>query len=618
MAGVVLLISKKNHNLNKLNKKIQRAEHFINRHLAQYFKNISIQNPNPDHYLIQFRKDDRKKYYALKNGSWIAFSGHVFALNETRIFNAEELWDLYTKYGINFPNLLDGHFVIKVFDSTTNKFLVFNDIAKNRSEFLTETDNYILFSPFLLLSALIKKPELDHYAFNEYMWRYYILSDRTMLKGTSRFTPATMYEVQDGILKSKRYWSWPEKYSSMKFSDAVEKLSESMKESAQLVTKFDIEPVIEFTMGQDSRQIVSAFTNQKIPFTSAIFGKDTFYEVQNVKKMTARHGIKNIHVKLSDDYINNPFPYFKKGILLSNMEEPGYLIGRILHMKSLYRPTSSLLINGVHGRYYKDGLWNEIYVLNLYREPSSLDINKLLKYRIMNKNYDNKIFADHYQEIKSQSSEYFTSLIRDSVNDRSNSPISIQLDKFDAEHYSTFGMVANTACDFTIDLLSPLLLRRNLEFALELPVKWKYNLSNIQRAVVHNLDSDLAKEITDFADVTMTPKSGLPFMMFLSRYWYAQSKKLQDKYKNKLGFHVTTPIQKAWDYAPIYRSLIRDDATRNMLNYNHMAMSDILDKKSWNEYINHFYNSDVVSIDQYEYLLKILSVELFLQLSREI
>jgi len=73
--------------------------------------------------------------------------------------------------------------------------------------------------------------------------------------------------------------------------------------------QFGIEPPIEFTMGQDSRQIVSAFTNQKLSFISTIYGKDDFYEVEKVKEMTSRHRIRNYHVKLSEDYVINPFPY---------------------------------------------------------------------------------------------------------------------------------------------------------------------------------------------------------------------------------------------------------------------------------------------------------------------
>jgi len=618
MAGVVLLVSKNSRKTKEFYKKADKIERFVNRHFARHFKYISFQNPKSNHYLIHFRKDDKNKFYQTGNGSWLTYSGHVFSLNETRMYDAEELWFEYKKNGKALPKKLDGQFVIKIYDSRSNSFLIFNDFAKNRTEFLTKTDDYLLFSPFLLLSAAIKKPELDLHAFNEFMWRYYILSNRTMLKGTRRLSPATLYEIHKGVLKSRKYWNWPEQYTTDKFPQAVEQLSESMKESARLMGQFGIEPLIEFTMGQDSRQIVSAFTNQKLSFISTIYGKDDFYEVEKVKEMTSRHRIRNYHVKLSEDYVINPFPYFKTGILLGNGEEPGYLIGRILHMRSQYLKSSSLILNGTHGRYYKDGLWNELYVSNFYREPSQLSVGKLLKFRVMNKNFKSDIFSNKFLRIKSGSKEYFADLIQKSVKPVNDSPVSIQLDKFDAEHYGNFGLASNTVCDSIIDVLSPLLLRRNLEPALAFPVSWKYNLSNIQRAVVHNLDSELAREITDFSEITMTPKSDISMMWFLSRYWFAQSQKLRDKFKNRLGFHVTTQLQKAWDYAPIYRTLTRDDAARNMLNYDHMAISDILDKKSWNEYIDHFYNSDMVSIDQYEYLLKILSVEMFLQLSREV
>jgi hypothetical protein len=334
--------------------------------------------------------------------------------------------------------------------------------------------------------------------------------------------------------------------------------------------------------------------------------------------MVKRHHIKNIHIKLSDDYQKNPWPYFRKGVLLGSCEEPGYIIGRILHMKSQYFGSKKLIVNGVHGRYYKDGLWNEIYVSNFYREPARLEINKLLKYRIMNKIYMDDIFSEKFGKIKSQSQEYFKNMIINSLKAVEGSPLNMQIDKFDAEHYGNFGNIANSVCDLVLDLVSPLLLRRNLEFALELPVSWKYNLSKIQRAIVYQLDENLSRGKTDFGNITMEPKTGISYYKFLLEYWFVQSKKLRDKYKNKLGLPVTTQLQKAWDYLPIYRSMYDHEEVRNLLNYNKMMLSDILDQDQWHNFIDDFENKEYVSIDFYEYLYKILSVESFLKMTTKI
>ncbi len=614
MAGVILLFSKNPKNGADLEDKIKRLKKYCQNNFKRYFKEISYLKPNNNHLLIQFRKNSESKIYSDIDGSWLTFSGHVFALNETRSYSANDLWNMYMQYKFNLPNYLDGHFVIKIFDAKQNKFIVFNDIYRNRIEFLTESEDYIMFSPFLLLSSVIKKPELDQFSFNEFMWRYYILSNRSMLKDSSKILPSTIYTIHNNKLSYDRYWQWPEKFTSMKFPDAVDKLCESMKESASLINKLEPNPLIEFTMGQDSRQIVSAFTNQKLPFVSAIYGKDSFYEVVNVKSVTKRHNIKNLHIKLSEDYEIDPWPHFKKGVVLGSAEEPGYLIGRIMHMKSQYLGLSNYILNGVHGRYYKDGLWNEIYVSNFYREPRGLDIDKLLKFRIMNKKYKHDIFNSEFIDIKSRSREYFSNMISHSIKGMEKSPISIQLDKFDAEHYGNFGNVANTACDFILNLISPLLLRRNLEFALELPVKWKYNLSRTQRAIVHKLDENLAREITDFANITMEPKSGLSYQKFLLKYWFTQSQKLRDKYKNRLGFEVKTQLHKAWDYLPIYKKMFENDEVKSLLNIENMVLSEILNENSWLSYYNDFTGRKDLTMESFEYLYKLLSVELFLQM----
>ncbi len=617
MAGIALLYAR-TQNKTENRKRFDHFEQTARQLFGAYFKEIVVRRPNENTSMVWFRKHDEAKLYEDTQGNWLAYEGQVFSRFEARIYNAADLWRLYSKYNEELPDHLDGQFVIKLYDAQKNQFLIFNDFIKNKTNFICESDDYILFTPFAVLSAVIKEPVLDRYAFNEFLWRYYIMSERSMLEGVYHFPAATLYTIQNGALRQINYWTWPKEYQRITFREAKESMVHSMKESAQIIQQYGRKPLIEWTMGQDSRQVVAAFTNQNIPFEATIFGKPDYIEVPAVLSMAKRHGVTAHHIMLEEAFLNNPWDIYKQSILLSSAEEPFYLIGRILYMRSLYRAISDLAVNGVHGRYYKDGLWNEMYIFNFYREPKRFNIDVFLKYRALNKNYRDDIFTHSFREVKAESMAYFRGMIEHSIAGWEHSPVAMQVDKFDCDHYANFGCVANSVCNNYIDLFSPLLFRRNMELAIQLPVKWRYNLSAIQRAVVHGLDADIAREKTDFGGLNMVPKNSITMMPFLIQYWFAQSKKFRDKIKNRLGFNTKTQLQKAWDYKPVYQSVFQNDEVRALLEYSDMALGGLLEEESWRTMLQQYREPTYQTVEHFEFLYKILTLEYFMRAANTI
>ena len=189
------------------------------------------------------------------------------------------------------------------------------------------------------------------------------------------------------------------------------------------------------------------------------------------------------------------------------------------------------------------------------------------------------------------------------------------MDKFDLSHWLNFALSANNASNSIIPHISPLLLRRNLEFALTVPVQWKFNLSKFQRAIVYALDPALASEKTDFGGVNMIPKNPITIIPFYARYFYFQSSRMRKKIKSKLGFKVTTHLQEAWDYLPVYSQLFFMPEIQDVLNYKKMRISNILNKNEWQSSITELRNSDKTEIKNIENILKIASVENFIRIA---
>ncbi len=617
MAGIVLLKARTGR-AGLLKSKKEQLAAFIEQHMPSTFSGIDYHTPDDSTLLIHFRKHDRPSFWRDEQGNWLGFSGVVFDLRQVHHYSAGELWELYRREGTDMASRLDGHFVIKLHDAAGGQTHVISDFMKNKINFICETDDFIMFTPFLALTAAIRAPRVDRYAFNEFMWRYYIMSGRSMLEGVQRIEPGTVYHLQNDTLRRERYWTVPKFYTGETFERSLERLTESIMQSARLVNRVDPKPLIEFTMGQDSRTLLSAFTRQQLPFETAIFGKDDFLEVRKVREMAARHHFKLHHITLAEDYLRDPWGHVKPSILLGSAEEPAYLMGRIRHMRQQYRPFASTVVNGVHGRFYKDGTWNEMYVMNAYREPRRFRSDIFIRYRALNKNYDDAVFNEAFRRLKADTPRYLEEMIRHAVKGYEQSPVAVQVDVFDLFHYANFGYVANNICNLDMDVLSPLLFRRNLDIALTLPAKWRYNLSRIQRAVVHNLDPSLAAEKTDFGGLDMVPRSGAAHAAFVARYWYAQSAKFRDKLKNLLGFNVTTQLQKAWDYKPVYQRMFEQAREEGLFEYGRMELGLIIEQEPWREMLGRYEDPAYHSLERLEYILKIATVEQFLRDCREL
>ena len=612
MAGTLLLIPKRNTSDEKISETYNQIINRLSDDYLSFFNNIYFNKLNDGSLLIRFRHDTKNKFFECAAG-WLTYEGTVFALNETKTLSAEELWTRYKSHGTSMADQLDGHFVVKIYDKITDTYLVINDFIKNKTNFVCETDDFILFTPFAVISGAIKKPELDRFAYNEFMWRYYIMSFRSMLRSVDKLKPASIYTVKDGVCNRAVYWDCPHEFTEMPFKAAVDRTVDSMQETARLIGQTFGPPVLDFTLGQDTRQNVSAFTSAKVPFVTSTYGKDDFEEVIKVRAMAERHGIKHYNIQLENDYTDHIWSHFHKSVVLGSCEEPGHLLGRIMYMRSQQSKYGTAIINGVEGQFYKNGLWDELYTFNLYREPKEFNIDTFMNLRALSKNYPDNFYSDDYLTIKQNSKEYVRNIAKDSIKNHLDAPVSMQVDRFDIYHWLNYGTTSNNGCNLISNSFSTLLLRRNLEFALQIPVQWKFNLSKYQRALVYSMDPALAREKCDWANTNMVPKNALTYIPFIAKYFYAQSKRLRKKMLTRMGFNMKTALQKAWDYRPLFEDLASKDKFKDLLVHGEMHMNDIIESSKWNNYIDQFANPNERNLGELEQLFKLASAELLIR-----
>ncbi|MDZ7795909.1 MAG: hypothetical protein U5N56_02200 [Candidatus Marinimicrobia bacterium] len=586
--------------------------------MQDHFKDIRFYRADENSWLIWFTKDGEEKFISDKDG-WMIYEGTVFALRENHMHTVKSLWELYkSSRSINdLANSLDGHFVIKIYDAQQNRYYILNDFIKNKTHYYCETQAYLCYTSYSYLSAIITDPEPDLYAINEFMWRYYVLSERSFLKNTKRMSAASIHGITNAKTEKTSYWQWPRHFSADSFQQQVGVMTENMKETARLLGG-NFYPDLDFTQGQDSRQVIAAMLNQEQAFHTSTFGKSDFEEVKATEEMAERYRIPHHSITLGKDFTSNPLRYFEKAIIYGSGEEPGYQLGRILYMREKQLQHGDAVCNGMDGHFYKNGLWDEMYTFNFYREPRAFNIDMFLDLRMLSQDYDDSIFSPALRSVKEGSRGYFHEIINSAVSGMEQAPVSMQVDKFDLLHWLNFAVASNNASNSIGISLSPLLFRRNLEDALKVPVKWKFNLSAYQRAVVFDLHSELAAEKTDFAGINMLPKNAITYPFFLLRYGWHQSKRLRNKFLSKLGFHPKTHLQEAWDYLPVYKTLYRQMKERGFLAFKNMSLQEILIRDQWDGLIERSNKSGLDKLADHEYIFKVISIDRYFNLASEI
>lgn len=607
MAAALLLVRKKNQADKQFHAICDHLKTQIGQTFSGLIRNIEYSQPDKNSFLVHFKKDDREKFYSDANGSWLVYEGTVFALRQTKVFSAQSLWNLYLEKGRNFFDELDGHFVVKLYDARKDMYIVGNDIIKSRSTYVAENDDFIIFTPFLVTTAVLTDPQPDLDTFNEMFWRYYVLSRRTLFKNVRRLSPASICSIKNGIFKEETYWRFPEKHTHLSFRQTSEKLTESLLETARLINTILKKPVSDLTLGQDSRLIVASFLKQDLTIQTSTFGKDDFSEVQGVKALSARNGIANNIISLNRDFEEHFGEYFQKSALLSSGDEPGHILGRILFMREQQSQWGDGMLNGAGGPFYKDCFWEEFYTFNFYRESKQLNRQLFLKLRPLNKNYPDSFFSNEFLEMKEKSAEYFWEMFNESQQGVEEMPLSMQIDKFALTYWQNYAVRANDMANTVFDSFSPLLFRRNLEIGLPSPARWRWNKSNLQRAAMFAINPKLAKEPTDFGGINMMPKNMFTFIPFYTRYVLRQSARMRNKILNKIGIQKKTHLQEAWDYLPIYKEFYKNDFVQSRINPEKMAIASILEPQKWQQWIAGF-ESGQQSLNNYELLYKIISI----------
>ncbi len=134
--------------------------------------------------------------------------GHCFATRS----DSEVIIHLYEEHGEECLRYLRGMFAFALWDAARRKLFIARDrIGKKPLVYWHDQRRFVFASE---LQSLVRAPfiprEVDPEALKQYLTFLYVPAPATMFKGVAKVLPGHYLVVQDGRVRSQRYWRLPQ------------------------------------------------------------------------------------------------------------------------------------------------------------------------------------------------------------------------------------------------------------------------------------------------------------------------------------------------------------------------------------------------------------------------
>lgn len=216
--------------------------------------------------------------------------GHRF----TTKTDTEIIPHLYQEYGEDFVDHINGMFAIALWDSRLKKLILARDRFGEKPLYYGVFDNKLIYAsePKALLAHPSVKPELDLDALRHYLSYDYVPAPRSIYKGISKLPAAHVLTVENGDVKTRRYWDldWTQSESGP-LDERASELRDLLSDAVRMRLVSDVPLGILLSGGIDS-STVAAFATQhateRVKTFSIGFEEDSFDESKYARQV-ARH-----------------------------------------------------------------------------------------------------------------------------------------------------------------------------------------------------------------------------------------------------------------------------------------------------------------------------------------
>src|SRR5581483_6925460 len=196
-------------------------------------------------------------YNHLDLRSQLERGGHRF---RTRC-DTEVLPHLYEQHGPEFPTRLRGMFGLALWDGARRRAVVARDRLGIKPLYHARAGDLLVFASELksLLASGLVQPRLDCEAIDAFLTFGYVPGPRTPLAGVSKLMPGQLLVVEDGDVRSERYWRYPRPRVERRLDarEYEQLLLDKLDESVRLRLMSDVPLGAMLSGGLDSSVIVA-------------------------------------------------------------------------------------------------------------------------------------------------------------------------------------------------------------------------------------------------------------------------------------------------------------------------------------------------------------------------
>jgi asparagine synthase (glutamine-hydrolysing) len=205
---------------------------------------------------------------------------------------------VYRKKGTDFLNALNGMYAGAIYDPGRRKVLLFRDRFGIKPLYYAVSRKDIAFASEIkpLFSALNIRPSLNKSKLHAYFTYRYVPGHETMFEGIFRVPPGSylILDLDSGAFEISRYWHYrpDEKEKQMTLPDAADRFNELFADAVRIRLRSDVELGSFISGGIDSSAVssVAAETNPLLRLYTISFSESKYDELPYVRQLIKSMG----------------------------------------------------------------------------------------------------------------------------------------------------------------------------------------------------------------------------------------------------------------------------------------------------------------------------------------
>src|SRR3984957_13463799 len=267
--------------------------------------------------------------------AWIVFNGEIYNFPELRPelesqghqfrshCDTEVIIHLYEQLGADCVKKLRGMFALAIYDKNKRKLVLARDrLGKKPLHYALHEGNLYFASEIKSILAVAPElAEVNSQGLLEYLYYGYVPDSTCAFTGIHKLPPGHLLEFQDGRIKIRQYWDFPEynTHTPRSEEECLEELEARLLEATKIRLISDVPLGAFLSGGIDSSTVVALMaraSSAPVKTFSIGFTKDDFNEAKWARVVANKFGTEHHEMILEPDVVGTVEH------LTSSLEEP--------------------------------------------------------------------------------------------------------------------------------------------------------------------------------------------------------------------------------------------------------------------------------------------------------